>query len=243
MKNKIYGVNFILIFPLAIATVLYMLFDYTWIKAVASLIFVFIGLINVLLTNFEKNQLKFKVIILIALIFACLGDIVLEINFIIGALLFAVGHIFFFCSFSSLVKFKLKDLLSGIIIFFCILILILFVPIFVFENIIMEILCIVYAFIISMMLSKAISNYIQLKNKQNLLILLGSVLFAFSDLMLLFNIFSILNIMIFDYSLFGILCLTTYYTAEFLLAHSIIYNVNAGENNNSNLDSNSDKFK
>lgn len=224
MKNKIYGVNFILIFPLAIATVLYMLFDYTWIKAVASLIFVSIGLINVLLTNFEKNQLKFKVIILIALIFACLGDIVLEINFIIGALLFAVGHIFFFCSYSCLIKFKLNDLLTGMIIFIFILILILFVPIFVFENIIMEILCIVYAFIISMMLSKAVSNYIQLKNKQNLLILLGSVLFAFSDLMLLFNIFSILNIMIFDYSLFGILCLTTYYTAEFLLAHSILYN-------------------
>ena len=74
------------------------------------------------------------------------------------------------------------------------------------------------------MVGKAVSNYIQDRSVQNLIILIGSILFFVSDFMLLLNLFSTIKIRVFGQSLFRLLCLTTYYPAEFMLAHSIAYN-------------------
>lgn len=76
--------------------------------------------------------------------------------FMIGAILFAIGHIFFFVSYSLLHKLNLRDLLISISIFGIALILILVPKIFDFNG--MLPIVIVYAFIISFMLGKSISN-------------------------------------------------------------------------------------
>ena len=82
----------------------------------------------------------------------------------------------------------------------------------------MQILCCIYAFVISIMVGKAIANFIKEKSQLNLIILLGSILFFFSDFMLLFNVFADVG------RIFSVLCLATYYPAEFLLAYSILKN-------------------
>ena len=90
-------------------------------------------------------------------------------------------------------------------------------PIFDFGGIVMHIVCIAYAAVISCMVGKSISNYIHNKTLLNLIILVGSALFCFSDLSLVFYSFSdvlprVLTI---------VLCLGTYYPAECILAYSI----------------------
>ena len=66
------------------------------------------------------------------------------------------------------------------------------------------------------MVGKALSNFVASRNLQNLIILLGSVLFFISDLMLLLGKFANLPIIV------DVLCLVTYYPAEILLALSIL---------------------
>lgn len=187
-------------------------------KTTASVLFVGLGLLNFVFAFFmgkERNKL-FKYFMLTALIFACLGDIVLIDYFMIGAILFAIGHIFFFVSYSMLYKLNLRDLLISISIFGIALILILVPKIFDFNG--MLPIVIVYAFIISFMLGKSISNLFTKKYfDKNLLIMLGSLLFFLSDLMLLFNVFGDVS------RIFDIMCLTFYYPAEVLLAISITY--------------------
>ena len=117
-------------------------------KTTASVLFVGLGLLNFVFAFFmgkERNKL-FKYFMLTALIFACLGDIVLIDYFMIGAILFAIGHIFFFVSYSLLHKLNLRDLLISISIFGIALILILVPKIFDFNG--MLPIVIVYAFII-----------------------------------------------------------------------------------------------
>lgn len=190
-------------------------------KTIASLIFVLIGFVNLIyLLKVCKVKKISSYIMFLGLCFACLGDVFLEINFIIGAILFAIGHVFYFVSYCFIIKFSLKDLLYGTIILIPSLCIILFVPIFNFGDVIMQTLCCAYACVISLMVGKAVANVVKQKIVLNWIILLGSVLFFFSDFMLLFNVFADVN------SVFGMLCLATYYPAEFLLAYSILKHQN-----------------
>ena len=91
---------------------------------------------------------------LVGLFFAMLGDILLEIEFIVGALLFAVGHVFFFVSYLMLTKFKWTDLIY-IAVAIVVSLLIIFISRVNFGD--MQILVFAYAIIISGMLGKSIS--------------------------------------------------------------------------------------
>ena len=186
-------------------------------KTIPSVLFVLCGVINfIYVFKLEQRNKVFKYLMLIGLIFACLGDIVLIDYFVIGAILFAIGHIFFFISYSVLQKIKLRDILIALGIFVVSLIVILVPQIFDFGEMLPVV--IVYAFIISFMLGKAISNVIEKEYRfENIWIMIGSILFFLSDLMLLFNVFTDISIV------FDIICLILYYPAEFILASSIYY--------------------
>ena len=186
-------------------------------KSIASLMFVAVGLVNLIyLLKVKRVKRISTYIMFVGLCFACLGDVFLEIEFIIGAGLFALGHVFYFISYCGMIKLRWKDLLFSLLIAIPSLLLILCAPIFDFGANIMKIVCCVYAIIISFMVGKAVSNLVEKRSVLNLIVLIGSVLFFFSDLMLLFNIFADVGTM------FGALCLLTYYPAEFLLAYSIL---------------------
>lgn len=214
--KKVNIFNFSMAGLLIIADIFYIIFGGLIIKSIASLIFVLIGFVNLmLLLKIKKQKHLSAYLLFIGLCFACLGDIFLEIYFISGAALFAVGHLFYFVAYCKLNIFKWKDIIYSMAIFVPSLLIILLVPIFDFGGVLMQVVCCVYALIISLMVGKAISNFVQQKSVLNLIILLGSVLFFFSDFMLLFDVFSNSSIV------FGVLCLATYYPAEFLLAYSI----------------------
>lgn len=226
--NIMYLVNIMFFILVMQFNILYIKVTGLVFKAIASALFLVLGGINLyfVLKNKVANK-KFSIIILVGLFFAMLGDILLEINFMIGAIFFAIGHIFFFVSYCFLNGFKATDLIYGLVIIVPAVLLITLAPFFDFGGIVMEILCICYAVIISFMLGKALANFVKNKNAINLVILLGSFLFFFSDLMLLFNVFS--NI---GGSVFGCLCLGTYYPAEVLLALSILINCVFSKNEN-----------
>ena len=224
--NKIvnFGVLF-LIFCVLVGDLFFILESSLLIKSLSSFGFVLIGLISLL--YFSKQNVtikKFTIMMLIGLIFAMFGDIVLEIDFIIGAILFAIGHVFYFVAYCCLNKFLWNDLLIGASIFIPATLIILFLPIFDFGGALMQLLCVVYAIIISCMTGKAISNYIKLKNFLTLILMIGSCLFLFSDLMLLFTVFCNIS------KVFRYLCLISYYPAEILLALSLFINKKNKEN-------------
>jgi len=221
MKKNFNLINFILAVAVIVGDVFYIISDNFWIKAITSMGFVLIGVFSLIYAfrNNTENK-KFCVTMLIGLFFAMLGDIVLEIHFISGAILFAIGHVFYFVAYCFITAFRWTDLVAGAIIFIPSTLFILIAPIFDFGGVLMQIICVVYAIIISCMVGKSITNYIRNKNILTLILMIGSILFFFSDLMLLINVFSNVS------GIFGILCLATYYPAEILLAYSLMLTVN-----------------
>ena len=195
------------IFPLGVNSVV--------VKTVASALFVATGLVNLcyVIRN-NPGKIKFPFIMFAGLLVAFVADVLLDIEFIVGAAFFAFAHIVFFIAYCCISKINWKDLLFAMCVFVPSLSIILFVPIFTFEGI-MQIVCVTYALIISFMVGKAINNYTTNRDKGNLIVLIGSCLFFFSDMMLLFSNFGGMPIC-------SVFCLITYYPAEFLLAYSIL---------------------
>lgn len=186
------------------------------VKGITSGLFVIVGIVNTIYAGLKNRQyIKFALILLVGLIFSMLGDIFLEIYFIIGAGLFGLGHIFFLISYCFISKFRFRDMIYGVLFFLPALLILLFVPIFDFGSTLMLMVCIAYAFVISMMLGKALSNHIAVHSVLTLVILIGSILFFFSDVMLLFSVFGKIQYI-------DILCLISYYPAQFLLALSTL---------------------
>lgn len=217
-KKLFYILNAILIALILAGDICYIVLGGLLFKALTSALFVLLGGANVVYLILQKEKDKrFPIIMLVGLFFAMLGDIVLNLHFIAGAILFAVGHVFYFVSYCFLAKFKPTDLIAGVCIFVPSCLLITLAPFFDFGGVMMEIICVVYALIISLMVGKAISNLIREKTLLNLLIVIGSCLFFFSDLMLLLNVFGNLPRVV------DILCLATYYPAECFLAHSLLH--------------------
>lgn len=217
MKKSVYILNLLLTILVLVGDVFYILSDKLLVKSITSIGFVLIALINfVFLLKTNKSKLNFAIFMLTGLTFAMLGDIFLEVEFILGAALFAIGHIFYFVAYARLVKFNWIDLIFGLCIFVPASILILFAPIFDYDTVVLKILCVVYALIISVMVGKSISNFTKDKSSLNLILMIGSILFMFSDLMLLFSNFA-------NVPVTGVLCLATYYPAEIILAYSILH--------------------
>ena len=71
-----------------------------------------------------------------------------------------------------------------------------------------------YALIISLMVGKAISNFVKERTVLTATVLVGSILFFFSDLMLVFDWFMGIG------RIAALLCMSTYYPAECILAFS-----------------------
>lgn len=217
LKIGVLTANILLALAVTIGDVFYILRGTLTIKSITSALFVLMGIVNfgyLLLT--KGKDIRFPSIMLTGLVFAMLGDIILEVEFIVGAALFAIGHVFFFVAYCFLVKFKWTDLIYGAIIFVPAVLFITLAPIFDFGGALMEVVCVVYAIIISCMVGKSIANLVREHSIPNLVILCGSVLFFISDLMLLLNIFAKLPVV-------GMICLATYYPAEILLAVSILF--------------------
>ena len=216
MKKLHLSLNILLAALIIIGDIFYITIGGLLTKSITSILFVTLGAVNLIFALKNKtNFKKFCIIMVVGLFFAMLGDILLEIEFVVGAALFAIGHIFYFIAYCTLQKFEAKNFIYSVCIFIPSALIILLVPIFDFGGIFMQMVCLIYALIISLMVGKAIANLVKEKTILNIIIVVGSCLFFFSDFMLLFNVFA--NVP----RIFGILCLATYYPAEILLAYSL----------------------
>ena len=216
--NHMYIINSVLLLLLIAGDIAYIITELLVLKAVTSVIFVLIGVLNllyVMLIKKDKSHMIFGILICIGLFFAMLGDIILEIHFITGAVLFAVAHVFYFISYIKLSKFCLRDLICFACICIPSILVVVFFPNLDYGSVLMEVVACLYAVVISLMVGKALSNLIGKRTMTNIYVFLGSTLFFLSDLMLLFNVFGG-GIM-----LAQVLCLSLYYPAEFALAYSI----------------------
>ncbi len=224
MKKTAIILNIIFAALIIVGDILFITFGGLLLKSLTSTLFVLQGGMNLFFAiKLKTNLLKFCIFLVVGLVFAMLGDIFLnaefaagDIEFIIGAILFAIGHVFFFTSYCFVLKFRWLDLVYGAAIALPSILFITLAPIFNFGGIVMEILCIVYAIVISLMVGKALSNLVKNVSILNIIILVGSVLFFISDLMLLLNMFGGLPRFV------DIICLATYYPAETLLAFSVL---------------------
>ena len=190
-------------------------FDFT-LKCVCSGLFALLGVINLIYALIMKaDDQKFYIGMSAGLILAFLGDYLIGYDFIIGAATFALGHVCFVVAYCFMQKMqKIDYMISGVLFLGC-LIFLLFCPLLTFEVPIFRIVCIVYALIISTMLGKAVGNFVRKKDLVSGTIAVASVLFFFSDLMLVFDWFIGL------WSWTDHACMGTYYPALCLLALSM----------------------
>lgn len=156
-------------------------------------------------------------ILTVGVFFAMSADIAINLNFIAGAAIFALGHICYFIAYSLIQKPRPTDFIPAMIIFIPIVLFMMFSPLLDFGSSLMKIIGISYAVIICIMTGKAIMNFIRIKNRFNLILALGSVLFLISDIMLLMAYFSKID---FPFSNF---CLALYYPGQCLIANGLAH--------------------
>lgn len=195
-------------------------------KTITSLLFLIIGLLGVLIT--EKHNFKFAIIFYIALIFAFIGDILITQNFIAGMIMFAITQIFLITSYYLIKKINyLEWIIFGCFIIFDLCLLFLYKG-FEFSGA-LKVAVIIYALLISFMISKSLDLIKVWKaNKLKIfLIIIGAILFFVSDFILLFSEFDI-NITSspnsINANLVSAFNLISYYIGLIALSISIKYN-------------------
>ena len=216
MKKAFTILNAVMIAATMTVCVCYYQFGGLELKGLTSFGFVLVSIVNLVYAVKSKvSSLKFPIALTVGLILCMAADIALELNFMAGAIIFAAGHIFYFVAYCCRAKFKAKDAVPIAVFFAFSAMIITLVPILDFGSLLMEIIGLVYAFIISSMTGKSISNFIRERGTVNALLMIGSTMFYFSDLMLLFYIFGGAP------DITNALCLFNYYPAQCVLAYSI----------------------
>lgn len=221
MKKYIHEIlGIILAISVIIGDIFYILYGALWRKGLTSGLFFLLGVNFFIALLFKKKNIGFSIFMLIGLLFTMIADIVLNIQFIAGAILFAIGHIFYGISYTRLHKLKWLDFICSVVIALPSVLWITISPMFDYGGVVMEVVAVMYAMIISCMVGKAVSNWISAFVKKQpmlleLTIMIGSILFFFSDCMLLLNVFANFPKVV------DVLCLATYYPAQIFLATSI----------------------
>ena len=188
-------------------------------KCTCSGTFALLGLINLFYSRKTKQtNEKFYLSMAAGLVFAFLGDVVIDWSFIPGAAIFALGHVFLVVAYCRLERIqKLDYMISGGVFLACVIF--LFSPLVTFDVPVFRIVCLVYAMIISSMLGKAFGNFFRNKTGLTATIAAASFLFFFSDLMLVCDWF----IGIWDWAPNA--CMGTYYPALCLMALSMFIKI------------------
>ena len=117
-------------------------FDFT-LKCITSAIFAILGVINlVYVCSVPGEHKNFCLGMSVGLIMAFLGDVLIKFNFIIGAAVFALGHICFVVAYTFLVGFRLMDFVISAILFLGTFVFLMFYPPLEFNSLVTRIVCI-----------------------------------------------------------------------------------------------------
>ena len=187
-------------------------------KGITAASFVLLGAVNMVYAFGTQSQNRmFALFMAIGLLICMLGDIVLNISFIPGATIFALGHIFYCMAFGILMKYHKSDFFPVTAVFILSLVILLLTPHLDFGSALMAVIVYVYSLIISCMVGKSIANFLRERSLATALFMIGAILFFFSDLMLLFCYFAGAP------KITDTLCLYTYFPGQCLLAHGIFH--------------------
>jgi len=191
-------------------------FNYT-LKIICSSGFALMGIVNMISAYKRIENRKVMLFMTLGLVFAFLGDVAINPNFILGVIFFALGHVFFVASYLVYRKLdKLDILLSVGLGVFSIGFILLF-PYIVFDVAVLKYVVLAYAVIISVMVAKSVGNALKGKSKFTTMIAVGSALFFISDMMLLLAWFSSI-----EGRWTSNVCMATYYPGLCLLAGSMV---------------------
>lgn len=193
-------------------------------KTTTSILFVFIAI-----SGYIENNTNFVyfIFILLGLIFSLFGDVFLiyakesestmSKNFIYGLLSFSFAHIFFSVGFIWISKFSIYTIIFTIILSSISLLFLKSIKGLDFKGMFNYVAF--YAVVISFMFAQSLNLYLSNSSNFNILIVtIGALLFVLSDLILAFDYF---------YKnppkILGALNLLVYYTAQALIALSVLY--------------------
>lgn len=216
MKKTFSILNIILFAVTCLLTVYYDIEGGLWLKGLTGSGFVLLGAVNLVYAMKSKQaDLRYPIWTMLGLAICLTGDIVLNISFLPGVAIFAVGHICYVIAFCCKDKLCKADVIPTVLLFLLALAIIKLVPFLDFGSALVENLCIVYGLVISCMVGKTISNYLYHRNATNLVLLIGSCLFYFSDVMLVLCRFGDAP------KITDTLCLFSYFPAQCLIAHAV----------------------
>lgn len=191
-------------------------FNYT-LKIICSSGFALMGIVNMVYAYKRVDDKKVLMFMTLGLIFAFLGDVAINPNFILGVIFFASGHVFFVASYLAYKKLEKMDIvISAGLGVFSIGFILLF-PYILFDVPALKYVVLMYAAIISVMVGKSVGNAIRGKDVFTRMIAVGSVLFFTSDMMLLLAWFSTI-----EGRWTSNVCMAAYYPALCLLAGSMV---------------------
>lgn len=216
-QKLLLAVNIVIISALFVLNYFYQSngFDFT-LKCVCSTLFALLGIINLIYSLADKaDNKKFHISMAVGVIFAFLGDVLIEYGLIVGAAMFAIGHICFVISYCFIQKMQKLDYIVSGALFLVGVLFFSFCPGFSFDSEIIRAVALVYTLILSTMLGKAVGNLVRDKSLVNKTIALASALFFFSDTMLSLHYFTEL----FSWSYNA--CMGTYYPSLCLLVLSM----------------------
>ena len=145
------------------------------------------------------------------------ADVLLGVAFFAGLGVFTLGHALYLAALYSLERFSPRELWLFVPVAAVSVFVVTGTPWITVEDPVMQILVAAYAVIISVMLSKAVSNLIHRPGLARWLIALGSVLFFFSDLILAIDMFGQAS------RLTWVLCSYSYWPGQNLLAHALYH--------------------
>ncbi len=222
MKKTLFlNLNIILLAVLAVCIYIYdNLNGRLAMKGTTAACFVAIGLVNLVYALCVKpRKPAFPMTLCAGLILAMLGDILLGKNFILGAGLFAGGHLLYAAAMYTRQRFARLDAVMSLAMFVIALLILTFTPNLTFSDPVMRIVCYVYAVIISLMAGKAVSGALRERSLVHVLLAIGSVMFYFSDVMLLLAWFAGAG------SWADTACLFTYFPGQGILAHAAYHAV------------------
>lgn len=207
--------NFLFALALAVLCVIYYKKGGIMLKSVCSCTFTVAGIINAVFCFVSHSKKPFPVIMCLGFALCTLGDIVIFYNFILGALLFALGHVTYVAAYCVLRKPRAADLAFIIPLSVVSVCTVTLAPAFEYGSVVMAAVAAVYAAIISVMLGKSVSNAVKKRSALNITVCLGSIMFFVSDVALAFNVFGGAP------SWADPLCLVTYFPGQFVIAFSL----------------------
>jgi len=180
-------------------------------------------LISLLMAVLSASAFKTKTLLLTALIFSWLGDVLLiltnraELFFILGLVSFLISHVFYVVLFYKQASSKaLNPKLFGLGIAITLVYLVTFLALILPYLGALKLPVVVYGLVISIMLAAAIRGALIWKPKANFLILFGAIWFVASDSLLAFNKFY--N----EFAFAGFLIMITYLAAQYFITRGLL---------------------